>query len=84
VETVQATGEIKVAEIFYLGLRQVRDRFITQRVTPESSDNRPLAKVFHFSEPPAVTTGLIAFVFDIREVLKVASGLLFRVFRKQL
>jgi hypothetical protein len=33
-----------------------------------------VAKVFHFSDPPTVTAGLIGFAFDIREVIKVASG----------
>jgi hypothetical protein len=33
---------------------------------------RPVGKVFHFSASPTVTAGFIGFVFDIREVIKVA------------
>jgi hypothetical protein len=33
-----------------------------------------LAKVSHFCGAPTVTTGFIGFAFDIREVIKVASG----------
>jgi hypothetical protein len=73
VETVQAPVEIRNAEIFSYGLRQVRDRFLTRRAGPQRGDNRPVAKVFHFSGSPTVTAGFIAFVFDIREVIKVAS-----------
>jgi hypothetical protein len=33
-----------------------------------------VVKVFHFYEAPTVTAGFIGFVFDIREVIKVARG----------
>ncbi|MGB0030303.1 MAG: hypothetical protein WBP77_03875, partial [Candidatus Sulfotelmatobacter sp.] len=52
----------------------VQDRFLTQRAGSQSGDNRPVDKVFHFSDLPTVTAGFIGFAFDIREVIKVASG----------
>jgi hypothetical protein len=43
-------------------------------VGPQSGDNRPVGKVFHFFDLPTVTAGFIGFVFDIREVPKVAAA----------
>jgi hypothetical protein len=44
------------------------------KVPGQHGENRPVGKVFHFCEAPTVTAGLIGFVFDIREVIKVARG----------
>jgi hypothetical protein len=62
------------AEIFFHGLRQVRDGFLTSRDWAQRGENRQVGKDFHFCEAPTVTAGLIGFIFDIREVIKVARG----------
>jgi hypothetical protein len=42
-------------------------RFLTSRVQREVGGNGIVDKVFHFSAPPTVTAGFIAFAFDIRK-----------------
>ena len=50
----------------YGGLRRGGERFFTRGVEMEVADAQATGPVFHFSEAPTVTTGFIAFVFDIR------------------
>jgi hypothetical protein len=73
VEVVQGRDEIGRAAELHYRLRRVWDRFLTSRVGLEPGDNRRVARVFHFSEGPTVTAGLIGFVFDIRVILEVAG-----------
>jgi hypothetical protein len=40
----------------------------------QRGEDRQVGRVFHFCEAPTVTAGFIGFVFDIREVIKVARG----------
>jgi hypothetical protein len=72
VEVVQGREEIGGTAKLHPRLRKVWDRFLTSRVELEPGDNRRVAPVFHFSEAPTVTAGLIGFAFDIRVVLEVA------------
>jgi hypothetical protein len=61
-------------KILFLGLRCVGDGFLTSRDGVQGGENRRVGEVFHFCEAPTVTAGLMGFIFDIREVIKVARG----------
>jgi hypothetical protein len=65
-------GKMAEAEIFFPYLRKVWDGFLTRRDRVQRGENRQVGEVFHFYDAPTVTAGLIGFVFDIREVIKVA------------
>jgi hypothetical protein len=42
----------------------------TSRVNREAIEQQGPGPVFHFSEPPTVTTGFLVFAFDIRREQK--------------
>jgi hypothetical protein len=52
------------------GVRSSVERLSTQRVDGKIVEPAGPGRVFHFSEPPTVTTGFHAFVFDIRREQK--------------
>ena len=70
VEVVDRWAEIGVRDWIQYGPRSGTDRFLTSRVGWEVGRNRGVEKVFHVSEVPTVTAGLIGFVFDIRNKKK--------------
>jgi hypothetical protein len=50
-----------------MALHDPRDGIFTVELPAEVGRNKQVEMNFHFSEPPAVTAGLIGFVFDIRK-----------------
>ncbi len=69
-ETVTDRSETGEMALGFDGLRQGNERFSTLGFKLETDARQASGPVFHFSYAPTVTTGFIAFVFDIRREQK--------------
>jgi hypothetical protein len=70
VETVRRRAEFQASLLIYPAQRPREPVFFTFTLSVEVPEPLVPGAVFHFSVSPTVTTGFIAFAFDIRKKQK--------------